>query len=524
MTSALRNRGPDGAGEYVDGPVGLFHTRLAVVDQRVTSNQPLLSPDGQLILICNGEIYNYQELLQELNYPYQSSSDCEAVLAVYHAEGVRGFRRLRGMFSFGLYDRTQGRVIVYRDAVGKKPLFSYASHEAFLFSSSVTAIRQNTPGPLTVDPEAVASYIADGYIRPDRSLYREIRPVLPGHLMALDVRTGHVTTSYLAPETTSSEKLPEEDSAMAREIGRLLEQSVERRVRGLQQPVLLFSGGIDSTVLAKHLARLAPRRVTCLALRPVVLGTQDEPYGRYAARRLGLNYLRVGLPLRTLKTNIDFAIGLLDQPLAVYAYYLMTYLARQAREFGNVLFTGDGGDEAFYGYERIRDWFAPDTKPVAEPEYQVGPPYPADLSAWGRRQVGEGLLGHAFVKVDKATAEQQMETRCPYLDWDLMAFLRRIPSRLFLASVTTKPLLKTELAGFPAWFVRRRKLGTTFNFRYLVWPFYHQMRREIDGQRLARWGVTVPALPPSRLGMFRQFDRVWRWYVLSKFLAYEEGR
>lgn len=517
--AALRNRGPDHTGYHGDPRVGLYHTRLAVIDRRAASNQPLVSPCGRYAVICNGEIYNHEDLRRRVPYDYRTTSDCEVILACYAAEGPAGFRHLKGMFAFGLYDAARQRLLVVRDAVGKKPLFTYQDGDVFLFASSVAAITENVRRSWVVDPEALVSYLRDGYIRPDRAFYRDIRPLLPGTILDLDIASGRCELHRLTPEGAGGpEPLDGDPAAWAREAERRLDQSVARRVHGIEAPVLLFSGGIDSTVLAKKLLALTGRRLTCVALRPLVPMTYDEPYGRYAARRLGVVYRSVGLPWRRTWETLELAVSLLDQPFAVPAYYLLTYLTREARAFGNVVYLGEGGDEVFYGYDDIRAWFSTDRPaPTDSPAPAVGPPLPPTLSAWGRRQATVDLLGHAFVKVDKATAEQQMEGRCPYLDWDLMAFMRRVPPALLLAGGRTKPWLKAMLPEFPRWFVERPKIGTGFNFRYALLPWYRTMYRRTAWGALADLeGAAPPTYAPADI--FRQFEWYWRRYVLSSFL------
>lgn len=521
---AIKKRGPDGTGRYIDGGVGFYHTRLAVIDKKVTSNQPIMSPCSNFVLICNGEIYNYKELKRQYDYDYQTTSDCEVILACYRTDGIKGFKRLKGMFSFGVYDKARRKVIIYRDAVGKKPLFYCKGKDVFLFSSTVTAIKDNLPFSVTVNKEALTSYLTKGYVRPDISFYEEIVPLLPGFALEIDVDTGSTSNRYITPETISYDGFSYNHETIMRETERLLTQSIERRVDGIENLVLLFSGGVDSTVLAKMISSIAGKRLNCIALRPLIPLTCDDLYGRYAARKLDLNYVTVSIQPRSLKEDIDRAISLLDQPLSLYSYYFLTYLTCRAKEFGNVLFTGDGGDEVFYGYSsKIDAWFSNGGIRVSDDcNYNVGPKVSSELSSWGRRQATVDLLGHGFVKVDKATAEQQMEARCPFLDWDLMYFVRRIPAKYFIESRTSKNILKELLNEFPNWFVNRKKVGFAFNFRYLMIPWYKSFYREINFERLIELGACTSAMKFSYKGIFGDFDKFWKLYVLSKFMLLEE--
>lgn len=517
---ALRNRGPDNIGRYIDDNVGFYHTRLAVIDRHEASNQPILSPCGNYAVICNGEIYNYLELKKRYQYAYQTTSDCEVILSAYQHEGICGFKNFKGMFSFGLYDQKNKKVVIYRDAVGKKPLFYYHDHKTFCFASSVTAIRDNISSQLTIDQAAIHSYLALGYVKPDLSLYQEIRPLLPGYLIEIDITTGNMATQYSLPTSTSYHGFDYHHAEIMAQADRLLNQSIERRIAGIEQPVLLFSGGIDSTILAQKMFDAVGKKLTCVSLRPLIPRTYDEPYARYAAKKFGVNYIAVGFQWQHLQDEINLAISLLDQPLSLYSYYLLTCLTRKAREFGNTLFMGDGGDEVFYGYADINSWFSREPNFQESDELRVGPALPSDISVWGKRQATFDLIGHSFVKVDKATAEQQIEARCPFLDWDLMQFVRTIPSQYFLQAGTTKPILKNLLVEFPHWFLERKKIGFGFNFRYLLVPLYKTMYQEIEFDNLTDLGVLTPKISFSYQALFKNFDYFWKLYVLSKFCKY----
>lgn len=520
---SLRNRGPDNVGSRADGNVGFLHTRLAVIDKLETSNQPLVDSTGELMLVCNGEIYNFRELRTEFKdrYEFLTNSDCETILAAYRLHGLDGFKWLRGMFSFGLYDRAAQLLIVHRDPIGKKPLFVHDGPSGFGFSSSVTALKENLAGPFPLDKTALDAYMREGFIPPDRSLYQGIRPVRPGECLLHDVRTRTTTTKRITPPTL--EPFEGDESALLAEAERVLTTAVARRVAGIEHPVLLFSGGIDSTLIAQLLSRVALRRVSVIGMKPFLPLTYDEPYGLYAARKLGVRYHRCGFDWKAVRPHLEHAVTLLDQPLAVPAYFFLSYLTLKAREFGNVLYSGDGGDEVFFGYKAPKSWFAsPDEKPRSGEEILVGPPSSDPLSDWGLRQAGADLLGHGFVRLDKATAEQQMEARCPFLGWDVLAFARSIPRGLMTSRSSSKWILKELLRpSFPGWFVDRPKIGTAYNFRYLLLPQLRELSAQLDVERLADLGYPDARSfhPATALRPFHRFDEFLRFWVLDRVLS-----
>lgn len=518
---ALRHRGPDNTGAADYAHVSLRHTRLAVIDSAATSNQPIVS--GKLALVCNGEILNFRELrAAATTYAYTTTSDCEAVLQVYAEDGIAGFERLDGFFSFVLFDAERDVVIAHRDDVGKKPLFWANDGSRIWFSSNASAIRKNAAGSFAPRATQLDHYLRHGFTHPAEGFYAGIDPVLPGEAIVVDVRAASVSkrriprpgTDYSGFDFTSSE-------AVLRETDRLLASATAKRLRGLRDPVLIFSGGVDSTLLATELRRHASNARLVTMRQPLPL-LNDEPYARYAARRLGLP-LAFAAPWSRMFDRVNAAIDRMDQPLALESYFMLSTLAIGARAYGNVLFTGDGADEVFLGYREPAAWIENASTPRAEThDFAVGPPSAFPMTAWGHRQAHVDLAGHGFVKVDKATAENEMEARCPFLDRDLFAFARSIPAAYWTrARQTPKPLLKELLAsrGFSPWFVDRPKLGFAMPFRFAMVPHYRAMARSVERSAvlLRDLGVAVPTNDGPR-AMLRDFTTHWRVFVLAEVL------
>jgi asparagine synthase (glutamine-hydrolysing) len=515
---ALRDRGPDNVGAMDLPEVALRHTRLAVIDAAETSNQPLRS--GDLTLVCNGEIWNHRALRAAAgDYVYRTTSDCEAILHVYAEEGLAGLARLDGFYSFILYDARARKLIAHRDPIGKKPLFHASRGGLHWFASNATAIRENAAGAFPARPSQVAFFLAHGFTHPEQGFFEGIEPLRPGEAVEIDLETGAVTRSALRARAIDYSGFDFRPDTVVTEFDRLLRLAVERRVTGLQTPVLVFSGGIDSTLLAAELLEAAPQ-TRLISLRQPVPLINDEVYARYAALRLG-GKLSFATPWRDLGTLVSASIARLDQPLAVESYFILSALAAAARAHGNVLFTGDGADEVCLGYRRPSQWFtsgAPDPRPTL-----TGPAPLGTYSDWGRVQGQVDLVGHGFVKVDKATAENRMEARCPYLDAELVAFFRQIPPSFWrdALDVPKQPLRASLRArGFPGWFIERRKMGFSLPLRYLLAPHFRDFREALVRLTPLLEAVGVPRqVPSSALAFFTDFAPNWRRYVLGTFLA-----
>jgi len=204
-----------------------------------------------------------------------------------------------------------------------------------------------------------------------------------------------------------------------------------------------------------------------------------------------------------------------DQPLSLYSYYFLSELTRKAKSYDNVLLTGDGADEVFFGYSDFVRWTANgrNNKSLA------GCNFSFNLSEYGIYQGSESLVGHGFVKVDKATSENQMEARCPFLDQELVYFVRAIPKSFWIGK-EVKFLLKRYLlrAGFESSYVFRKKIGFAYPFRYAMVKNYRRIRDYIrdNEETLSLLGINNESM--TYTDIFRNFDTYWKCYILLKYL------
>jgi len=493
------------------------HARLAIVDQGGLAHQPMTDPDTGTTVAFNGEIYNYPELRSDLaTYPYRTDSDTEVILAAYRTWGIDAVARFRGMFAMVLVDGQTGAVYLVRDPVGKKPLFVAEWAGSFVFGSSVLALAAAIGGGRPIDPTAASEYWTDGHVGPTRSLFSGCRPVLPGEIVELS--RCRASRSFRVTPPPAEASGAESDR---QRLSALLERSVSERLRDNPNPVALISGGIDSTVVTAALRRVTmPQTLTLGALVPL---THDERYARYAARRLRLPLTVVSPSIERIEDEADFCFDLQDEPLGMMSFLPLALLLKAVKPHGRILFTGDGGDEVFLGYGQPADWVG--AAPIEnEPQVPCGPAIPAWMSPWGRRTVTHALVGHMFTKLDRASAEQGIEVRCPLLDWNLMAFARSLLPETLLAANRPKHLLKAQLAGWPSWYLNRKKVGFAYNLRW-AWALRRfaglRDRVDVDAQavfhRVLPETLRRPALQWTMLDIWRHFPQVWKLLAWSAF-------
>jgi asparagine synthetase B (glutamine-hydrolysing) len=309
-------------------------------------------------------------------------------------------------------------------------------------------------------------------------------------------------------------------------IADLLRRSVARRMHNNPHPVSLLSGGIDSTIVTAGMWQVA--QGSAITLGSLIPRGLDEKYARYAARRIGIPLQVVPTRIRRVEEEVAAALDLQDEPLGMISFFPLVLLLQVAKSYGKILLTGDGGDEIFMGYGTPHDWTNPrngsDRFGPRERGVTVGLPAPAWASPWGQHAVGHSLLGHMFTKLDRASAEQGIEARCPLLDWDLLAFVRTLPPEQLFLGNHAKGLLKDQLRDWPDSFVHRPKIGFAYRIRW-SWGLrrFAGLRELVDAETVEAFGELVPArlrCAPRcwrSWDIFRNFAAVWKLLAWSQF-------
>jgi asparagine synthase (glutamine-hydrolysing) len=352
MTAVLRHRGPDAEGVYVDGPVGLGHRRLSIIDL-AGGGQPMHSGDGTSTIVFNGEIYNFRELYAELRgagHRFASKSDTEVILHAYEEAGERCVERLRGMFAFAIWDPRARRLFLARDRVGIKPLYYYWDGDTFLFASEVKAILQHPAVTRRLDPFALDDYLTYLYVPAPRTIFRDISKLRPGHTLTVSA-AGIADREYwdlsFAPRTA-----PGHPDAAPRLLETLREAVRAHLVSDVPLGAFL-SGGVDSSAVVALMAGLmdTPVRTASVGFRDA---SYDElPFARLVARRFGTQAHERCVEAAAA-ARLDALVWHFDEPFADSSMVPTSAVSQAAREAVTVCLSGDGGDENFAGYRRYR--------------------------------------------------------------------------------------------------------------------------------------------------------------------------
>ena len=352
MGRVIVHRGPDDDGHFYNGGVGLGMRRLSIIDLK-GGHQPIANEDETIWVVCNGEIYNFKELrddLEKKGHHFRTHSDTEVIVHLYEDLGVDLFKRLRGMFAIAVWDAQRKRLVLARDRLGKKPLYVARLPGRLLFASEIKSILADHTVSRELNYSALNEYLALGYVPAPMTLFKGIEKLLPGHYLICE-RNQISQHCYwdLDPETV--DHLPEEEW-----VERVREKLIEStRIRLISDVPLgaFLSGGIDSSAIVAAMARMTDQPVKTYSI-----GFEGEdsfynelPYASIVARAFGTDHHEIVVRPDAAEL-LPKLIWHMDEPIADSAFITTYLVSRLAAQSVKVILSGVGGDELFGGYRR----------------------------------------------------------------------------------------------------------------------------------------------------------------------------
>lgn len=353
MIRTINHRGPDDSGVIANDGIALGHARLSVIDLSSAGHQPMISDDGRVKLIFNGEIYNFRELRVELiekGYHFKSHTDTEVILNGYHLWGREVFAKLRGMFAIAIWDDRTNELIIARDPIGKKPLF-YAWYDGiFLFGSEIKAILSCAEFKREENLEAIHHYLSFQYVPSPYSAFQGVKKVPQASYMVIS-REGKVSiTEYW--------RLPKPNEAKSRsvhelkeELISLLDESVRLRMVSDVPVGAFLSGGVDSSAVVAMMARHSSSRVKTFCIGFDEKDYDERAYARMVAERYDTDHHEMVIRPNAMEI-LPKLIWHYNEPFADPSAVPTYYVSEIARKHVTVVLNGDGGDESFLGYSR----------------------------------------------------------------------------------------------------------------------------------------------------------------------------
>ena len=350
----LRHRGPDDAGYLTNGDFGFGMRRLSIIDVE-GGHQPILSPDGRHAIVFNGEIFNHPELRHELegSYAFQTDhSDTETILAAYLRWGDDAWPRLEGMYAVAIWDKLEKSLALVRDPVGIKPLFVTEQNGGLAFASEISALRDLPDHRFDVDPDGVDDFFCFGHTLPPRTIFKQARPLDPGHVLRIGVKGDATVNRFWRPTIAVRSGISEQD--WVEETRRRLLETVGKHMLSDVPVGAFISGGVDSSAVAAAMARSssAPFKAFTVGF-PGSPRDETEAAARIAGH-LGIEHVVLPMQPQTAADVLPAVQAAFDEPTAATSAVPLWYLSRTAAEHVKVVLCGEGGDEVFLGYNRQR--------------------------------------------------------------------------------------------------------------------------------------------------------------------------
>jgi asparagine synthase (glutamine-hydrolysing) len=411
MRDALSHRGPDGQGAWLDGPVGLGHRRLAIIDV-ARGHQPMANEDQSAWITFNGEIYNHRDLrpgLEERGHIFATQCDTETILHLYEERGADCVEALRGMFAFALWDRTARRLLLARDRLGIKPLYYAITDRELLFASEIKSILAAGGVRPEFNEDVLDELLATRFVSGAETCFRGIRKLQPGHTLIWTRETGATERRYWqipAPGATRGDSV----EVAGRDLRERLTAAISRHLMSDVPLGLFLSGGLDSSAIAALTVPLVKEPLQTFAVGFADPEANELPYARLVAEHLGTRHRDILVSPGEYFDALPSMIWQEDEPIAFPSSVPLYFVSALASRHVKVVLTGEGADELFLGYNKYR---------VTLWNTRFTRAYAAAVPRWLRRQV-KGALSYLPAKArrysDRTFAALDPEVRSIYFD------------------------------------------------------------------------------------------------------------
>ena len=356
MCDAIVHRGPDDQGMHVEGSIGIGMRRLSIIDLEGGA-QPIYNEDKSVVVVFNGEIYNFKELRQELikkGHQFQTSSDTEVIAHAYEEYGDNFVTRLNGMFAIAVWDVRKRRLILSRDRLGQKPLYYAWTDAGLIFGSELKCVLKSPDVPRNIDRESVYHYFTLGYVPHPGSIYRDVRQLSPGSQLIVEGDQLH-TKRYWRPKAVVDPNL--EYSVAVEEFRELLLDAVKLRLRSDVPLGAFLSGGLDSSIVVALMAQVSQQPVKTFHIDFGDRDLSEAVYAREVAERYATDHYELMIKPDAVSV-LDELVSYFDEPFGDGSAIPTYYVSQLTRQHVTVALAGDAGDETFGGYRRYMNILA----------------------------------------------------------------------------------------------------------------------------------------------------------------------
>ncbi len=358
MTDAIAHRGPDDCGYYHDRHAHLGHRRLSIIDV-AAGHQPMPNETRSHWIVYNGEIYNHADIRPELEgagHRYKTRCDTETIIHAYEEFGAASIDRFRGMFAYAIWDCERRRLFAVRDRLGIKPFYYFWNGRTFAFASEIKALLMHPEIHAELEDEVLPEYLAFGYISEERTLFRGIRKLMPGHHLTLDLSGGAKPFFEVRPywDVPPPALAKASERELTAELRSRLEASVQLRLMSDVPLGMFLSGGVDSSAIASLITRLTAGPVKTFSVGYAERQFSELGYAAQVAEAIGTEHHEVTVGIEDFFNELPQLIWHEDEPITWPSSVSLYFVSRLAATHVKVVLTGEGSDEIFGGYERYR--------------------------------------------------------------------------------------------------------------------------------------------------------------------------
>lgn len=492
FAESISHRGPDDTGYFLHNSngLGMLNTRLSIIDV-AHGQQPFASDDGKIQVVQNGEIYNFVEVkaqLQAKGYEFATQSDTEVILKAYEHYGTECFKHFNGMFAIAIYDENRNKLVLSRDRLGVKPLYLYQKEGVLLFSSEIKTFLQYPSFDKTISQQEIHNYLKFNYFPLPNTIFEHVKHILPGWFYEIDIDSlSETRTQYWKINNVQESELSETE--VFAKIDELMNDAIRIRLRSDVEIGAFLSGGLDSSLVCAMTKQNFNKKLETFSI-----GFEEKRFDEsmYAKQVAELNGLKNNITV--LQSDIvdlwPKTTWFNDQPHGDVSFIPTYLLSEFAAEKYKLVFTGDGGDEAFAGYEKyysifdntlsecfdqislVKDDGIFDQLYTADFRQSIDLDTPKDIFFSTLKEVENKdkinqvlyfdtkqlLPGNNLVKPDKMGMANSLEARSPMLDYRIFEFMQSLPGAYKLQQGETKYILKKfALKYLPEEIVYRKK-------------------------------------------------------------------
>ena len=359
MTDILHHRGVDDSGysfyNLQDYDIGLGHKRLSILDLSSHGHQPMVFE--HLEIVYNGEVYNFQEIKDELKsykYSFDSESDTEVILKAYHKWGIKAVDKFNGMFAISIYDKVKQKIIMIRDRAGVKPFYYYYKNNLFMFASELKSFHKNQQFQKQIDKNSLALFLQHGYILQPHTIFKDTYKLESGHYLELDLISKKLNKQkyWDVVEFYNKEKLDIDENEAINKVEELLTSSFKYRMVSDMPVGVFLSGGYDSSIVTAILQNQQKQKLNTFTIGFNEKGFDEAPYAKKVAQHLNTNHTQYYCTVADAIEIVPQLCEIYDEPFGDSSAIPTILVSKLAKEKVSVSLSADGGDEIFAGYTK----------------------------------------------------------------------------------------------------------------------------------------------------------------------------